>query len=115
MSDVECPYCNRSVEIDTDDGYGLDEGEVYHQECGYCEKTFAFTTCISVDHEAYTADCLNGGEHKYTPIHTYPKEYTRMRCTDCGKENLHQKNVRNTNYLLSAMFKKPVYHKGEIK
>ena len=53
MSDVKCPYCDKDQEINHDDGYGLDEGGEYEQECIYCEKTFKFTTQISYWHNVY--------------------------------------------------------------
>jgi len=86
MSDVNCPYCGAEQEINHDDGYGYVEDEVYEQECIECEKIFAFDTGIILVHKAWKADCLNGAKHKYKPTHTYPKEYTKMRCTDCDHE-----------------------------
>lgn len=84
MSDVNCPYCDAEQEINHDDGYGYEEDGDYQQECGDCEKTFAYTTSIIFLHRANKADCLNGSEHKYKPTITYPKKYTRMMCSDCG-------------------------------
>lgn len=83
MADVECPYCGKDQEINHDDGYGYAEDIKHKQECGHCGKTFVFTTEISFDHEAEKADCLNGGEHKYKPTPTYPKEFTEMECMMC--------------------------------
>lgn len=54
-SDVECPYCGEGQEINHDDGYGYEEGEIFQQHCHGCCKTFAFTTCISFCHEAAMA------------------------------------------------------------
>jgi len=85
MYDEECPYCQHEVEIDHDDGYGYDEGETYHQECFYCNKTFIYTTEISFDHYLKKADCLNEGRvHDYKETHTYPKVCATMQCTMCG-------------------------------
>lgn len=84
MSDVECPYCGKYQEINHDDGYGYQEGEIFNQECDDCEKTFAYTTSISFSYDAEKADCLNGGDHNWKPQITYPKEYTKMECTMCG-------------------------------
>jgi hypothetical protein len=88
MNDVECPYCEGGVNINHDDGYGLEEDEVFSQECPHCLKVFAYTVSISVDHEAHRADCLNGGEHVWEKTHTYPVEYTKLRCATCGEEKL---------------------------
>lgn len=84
MSDTECPYCNAGQEINHDDGYGYEEDGIYEQECGYCDKVFAYTTSISFYHDAHKADCLNGGEHKYKETATYPRKYTKLECADCG-------------------------------
>jgi hypothetical protein len=84
MSDIECPYCGAGKKIKHNDGY--DEGEIYQQECSECEKTFAFTTEISISYLAYKADCLNGSPHNYRRTNTYPKWAARERCTTCGDE-----------------------------
>lgn len=86
MSDVNCPYCNKEIEINHDDNYGYEEGRFHQQECGHCEKTFVYTTEISVDHYVNTADCLNGSEHPYEKTVTYPPEFAVMRCKSCGHE-----------------------------
>ena len=86
MSDVECPYCGAYCEINHDDGYGYYEDEKYEQECGNCEKIFAYTTSIVLYYKAKKADCLNGADHEYQPTKTYPREYTRMQCIGCGHE-----------------------------
>lgn len=83
MSDVECPYCGAWEEINHDDGYGYGEDEVYQQNCGSCDKNFAFQTSISFDYDATKADCLNGGEHEFKASATLPRKYTRMYCTAC--------------------------------
>ena len=81
--DVECPYCGVGQEINHDDGYGYEEDRRHEQQCPDCEKTFAFTISISYYHEAYKADCLNGGAHVLEMSATYPREYSDMRCRDC--------------------------------
>jgi len=77
-----CPYCNASVGINHDDGYGYSEGEIYEQECSKCGKTFCYTTQISYNHELFEAPCKNGEPHKLTEIHGYPKEFFeyKKRC-----------------------------------
>lgn len=82
--DVECPYCWAEVEINHDDGYGYDEYRIHEQECHECKKTFAYTVSIEVHHKAYKADCLNGSPHKYKRTNTYPPEFARLICVDCG-------------------------------
>lgn len=86
MYDVKCPYCDVEIEICHDDGYGMEEGEWHQWQCHKCDKFFVFDTNISIDHTAKKADCLNGEPHKYEKTHTWPKEYARMRCVECGDE-----------------------------
>ena len=84
MSDT-CPYCGAEVEINHDDGYGLDESETFSQTCGTCDKTFVYTTSISVDHDLEKADCLNGSDHQFELTVTYPPQFARLRCKTCGE------------------------------
>lgn len=84
--DINCPYCGKGQDVNHDDGYGYDEGVLHQQECGYCHKTFTFTTSISFYYEVDKADCLNGGEHNYVPTASFPHEFTMMQCSMCGKE-----------------------------
>lgn len=84
MGEAECPYCHEQVEICHDDGYGMDENILYNQQCSNCEMTFTFRTCISVDYYPEQAPCLNGEEHSYRAVLTYPKEMTQMMCRSCG-------------------------------
>lgn len=88
MDDTNCPYCDAGVEINHDDGYGYDEGQMHQQTCGSCDKTFAYTTAISFHYEAAKADCLNGGEHRYKEVKRYggPEPRTLLRCLDCDHE-----------------------------
>jgi len=81
-----CPYCNKEIEINHDDGYGYDEDKIYNQECEYCEKTFIYTTYIIVGHNLEKAPCLNGEKHNYELTHTYLKEFARLKCIICGEE-----------------------------
>jgi hypothetical protein len=83
MNDVDCPYCGSEQEICHDDGYGYAENRRHRQKCGSCGNTFVYETCIIIEHEAYKADCLNGGEHKLSPSHTHPIEFSMMHCGEC--------------------------------
>ena len=85
-TDVECPYCEKRIEINHDDGYGYEEDELHEQECPECEKQFVYRTVISIHHEAMTADCLNGVPHAYKKTATYPPEFAKFRCSMCGDE-----------------------------
>ena len=84
--DTECPYCGADVEINHDDGYGYSEDDLHNQECGECGKAFTYTTAIHFSYRTSKADCLNGGEHQYEKTKTWPPEFARMRCTECGEE-----------------------------
>lgn len=83
--DINCPYCDAGQEINHDDGYGYSEDEVHNQQCGDCDKYFTFTTSISYYYEVVKADCLNGDEHDFHPSITYPREFTKMRCSACDE------------------------------
>ena len=85
MKDATCPYCGAEVEINHDDGYGYEESDQHQQECE-CGKTFTYFTAIHFTYRTYKADCLNGGEHDYRKTDTYPHEFARMRCKECGDE-----------------------------
>ena len=84
--DVECPYCGKEQNINHDDGYGYQDDEVHQQCCSYCDNTFVYTTYVRYIYTADKADCLNGGEHNWKPTVTYPKEFTKMRCTVCDED-----------------------------
>ncbi len=86
MSDINCPYCNAELDIDHDDGQGYKEDEIHQQECSECEKTFVFTTRVYHDYTVDRADCLNGAAHNFKLAKTYPREFSKMRCPDCGEE-----------------------------
>ena len=85
--DVECPYCNAEQEICHDDGYGFEEDKIHEQECGQCNKVFAYITSISFYYNAWKADCLNDAEHNFEDVHVHPQHYKHwVRCKDCGFE-----------------------------
>ncbi len=86
MKDVDCPYCGHAFDINHDDGHGLSEGDEHQDQCPKCEKNFVFSTYISVSHTAHKADCLNGAPHRLKKTNTFPDQYARMRCEDCGHE-----------------------------
>ena len=84
--DLECPYCEKELDICHDDGFGYAEGIKHQYECPHCGKSFVFETSISIYYEPQKADCLNGGSHDYQLTHTYPKEFSKMKCSMCGDE-----------------------------
>lgn len=87
MNDVNCPYCDAPQDICHDDGYGYEEDQIHEQECSNCEKVFAYRTCIILSYEAHKAECLNGAEHNFEPMHSFPNYFPdAKRCKDCGHE-----------------------------
>jgi hypothetical protein len=86
MKDLECPYCEMELEICHDDGFGYEEGVKHQMECPHCGKSFVFETSVSFYYEPEKADCLNDGNHNYKKTCTYPKEFSRMKCTMCDDE-----------------------------
>ena len=85
MSDIDCPYCGYSQEVNHDDDANYEESVTHQMDCYECEKTFVFTTCISFHYTPDKADCLNGGNHEFKPTCTIPRQYTEMRCCMCDE------------------------------
>lgn len=83
--DTNCPYCNKEIDINHDDGYGYEDGELHEQECEHCLKNFTYTTGILYVYETFKADCLNGAEHDFKSTTTIPKIATLMSCTICDE------------------------------
>jgi Zn ribbon nucleic-acid-binding protein len=77
MSDVNCPYCSESQEINHDDGYGYEDGGVFEQNCVSCGKEFKFVTSIS-----FTYETLCNGDHdlEQSPVARFPHLYSCTRC-----------------------------------
>lgn len=87
MNDIECPYCEQPLDIDHDDGYGFEEGEIYTLDCKYCEQTFVYSTSIIYLYEGRKAPCLNGGEHVMEIVYHASMQWPNWkRCTVCGEE-----------------------------
>jgi len=84
--DLNCPYCDADLNVNHDDGFGYEENTNHEMECRECEKRFVFTTSISFYYEAKKADCLNDAPHEYELTHTFPVEFSEMRCNHCGDE-----------------------------
>ena len=84
---MDCPYCDSVQVVDHTDGYGYSEDETHQQTCDDCGKTFIYRTAITYDHYPEQADCLNeGGEHDWKPTQSFPKFFTKMRCSICDDE-----------------------------
>lgn len=85
MNDLECPYCGEGLEV-CHDGDGYSEDEKHQMECSCCEKQFVFETSISYYYEPEKADCLNDGKCNWKITSTFPKEFSKMRCSMCDDE-----------------------------
>lgn len=94
--DINCPYCDAELEINHDDGFGYEEDVKHEMECCKCKKNFVFQTSVSYHYEADKADCLNGSNHTYELTHTFPKEFSNMRCSGCDDERDLTEDERNT-------------------
>lgn len=62
MREIECPYCEKDNEYDTEQN----AEDVPHQmECRECEKTFVFYVSYCPSFSSCKADCLNGAPHQW--------------------------------------------------
>ncbi len=83
MDTVECPYCEKYVELWDDDIH--EEDTTHERECNHCGKNFVFTTSILFSFESEKADCLNGFDHDWKISNTYPRAFSGMICSMCDK------------------------------
>lgn len=81
--DIECPYCEKELDICHDDGFGYEENIKHQMECPHCGKSFVFETSISFYYEPEKADCLNDGKHDYKLRKSHPIEFSTMECSMC--------------------------------
>ncbi len=96
MKDTNCPYCNKEIEINHDDGYGYEDGEVFQQECSYCYKNFTYTTSTHFYYSPEKAPCLNGEPHSWKDIIGYPAGFQKNRhhCKNCDEIELKDSSLR---------------------
>ena len=85
-TDMRCPYCGSGEEVCHDDGAGYAEDVLHEHTCSECEKTFVFTTATIHYYHPAKADCLNGSPHDLSLTKTYPREFSRMKCSGCDYE-----------------------------
>lgn len=91
---IECPYCFKDFEVDTDDGAHYKDGESEEDQCPNCDKRIMITASCLWSWEAEKADCLNGSPHQWTQWDTYwigesvhkGEFYERHSCNSCNKE-----------------------------
>lgn len=89
MSDLECPYCDASLDVCHDDVFGCEENIAHEMECRDCGKNFVFYTSISFDYSPHKADCLNGSPHDFGDWHRLWNDdhgniVEQRSCRDCG-------------------------------
>lgn len=108
VNDIECPYCGVEQEIDHEDGYGYEEGQLHEQACSSCQKMYTYTTATIYCYEAFKADCLNGGEHIWKPKRGVPKEYFmgKFACETCEAEKIDKKENAKGLAILREQFSK---------
>lgn len=84
MSQIECPYCKKSHELDTANGHGCSEDRTYYETCVHCNKEFSFTTIVILHHESKKCKCLNGGKHrlKLKRVNAFNPEL-EFKCVTC--------------------------------
>lgn len=96
-ADLECPYCNASLEVCHDDGFGYDEGKSHEMECDECGKNFVFHTHISFSYHPEKADCLNGSPHQFREwqklwLNSKDEEVQDRRCRVC--DHVERRNLK---------------------
>ena len=80
---VECPYCGKDINVDTDD---MEEYEVDEYKCEKCGKYFMGYASVSWSYNVKKLDCKNGlAEHKYKNVLISSRGYTIRRCKVCGE------------------------------
>ena len=84
MSQIECPYCKKSHELDTADGHGCSEDRTYYETCVHCNKEFSFTVVFIPHYESKKCKCLNGGKHRLK-LHHMNSFYSEIefKCVTC--------------------------------
>lgn len=86
MKDLDCPYCDESMEPPDE---CWTEGETYDTECDHCEKKFTFTISYNIDYSSEQADCLNGdAEHDWQRRNGSPEcaFAGKRQCSICGEK-----------------------------
>ena len=84
--DLECPYCGKWSEANTDDGNLCEEDQIYEEQCPHCDKHFVATVSWTPVYLSEKADCLNGGEHEWRERKCYPKpKVPEISCRACGE------------------------------
>jgi len=83
MEKVLCPYCEKYVEINSDE-----HNEGYEEyQCPKCNKYFEVYAEPTINYSAgKKADCLNGGKHKWRQQVGCPDIHFRGKylCNDCS-------------------------------
>jgi hypothetical protein len=94
--DLNCPYCDASLEVNHDDGFGYDQDRAHEMQCDECKKYFIFHTHIHFSYHPEKADCLNGTPHNFSKWYELWRQNDNIaktltiteahRCRDCEFE-----------------------------
>lgn len=81
---LECPYCEKYVEVEMNDEYYEDTEEY---SCPECNKNFEVLAEPQIYYSTQgKADCLNGAEHKWKQQIGAPEIHFKGKyiCEDCS-------------------------------
>lgn len=91
--DIECPYCHKDFEVDTDDGRHYGDGESEQDSCPHCDKRIMIYSSCSWWSEASAADCLNDlAPHQWSdwvrhhPTTDFTQWYSTRICNVCDEK-----------------------------
>ena len=106
MSDIACPYCGQEQDITNEDANDYNENVLHEKQCITCEKEFTYSISISYDYEAFKADCLNTGNHKWKQQIGQPKAYFmgKYSCETCEAEKIDEQEHAKGLAILEAEF-----------
>jgi len=83
MSNATCPYCNKSINVEPIGTY--EDGEIQEMECPRCKKSFGYVAVVTIEFETHKAPCMNGGDHEWEFVNSFPTEFNHHRCKNCGE------------------------------
>lgn len=90
---IECPYCHKEFEVNTDDGTHYNDGESESDYCPHCDMRIMIYSSCSWYSEASKADCLNDlAPHdwsewtKHHPVADFTQWYATRYCNSCEEK-----------------------------
>lgn len=91
--EIECPYCHKDFEVNTDDGTHYNDGESEQDYCPNCDKKIMIYSSCSWYSEASVADCLNDlAPHqwsswtKHHPVSDFTQWFATRYCQTCDEK-----------------------------